>query len=313
MSAQRTAPASSRDERFAIGGLIALLLTTSAWWALALWPADDSAQWILRTRAVCFGVQAGGLPDAGGWIGLIGGPLGMLGILVAGWGRGMRTVALRSRRNARLAALLAGLGLGSAVLVGSATWRVHDVRAQAFAALEDPPADPYDAADYPRLDRTAPALKLSAHDGSVRSLASLRGRPVLVTFAFAHCATVCPLIVHDVLAAQAALQNLDVRAAVLIVTLDPWRDTPSRLPSMALDWGLAGHDAWVLGGDVDTVQAVLDAWQIPRTRDERTGDVTHPGIVYIVDASGQIAFAATAGASTLVDLVSRLAPDAPLQ
>ena len=46
-----------------------------------------------------------------------------------------------------------------------------------------------------------------------------RGRPVLVTFAYAHCDTICPLVVGDVLAAQRQLT--DRSPAVVVVTLDP--------------------------------------------------------------------------------------------
>jgi cytochrome oxidase Cu insertion factor (SCO1/SenC/PrrC family) len=139
-----------------------------------------------------------------------------------------------------------------------------------------------------------------------RSLADLRGRPVLVTFAFGHCETLCPLVVGQVLAAQASLAGSAASPAVLIVTVDPWRDVPSRLPSMAAAWHLPARDAWVLGGDVATVEATLDAWRVPRDRDLRTGDVTHPALVYVIDAAGRIAFATTGGTAILRGVVDRL-------
>jgi hypothetical protein len=39
------------------------------------------------TRAVCFGAARDELPNAGGWVLLVGQPLGMLGILLTAWGR----------------------------------------------------------------------------------------------------------------------------------------------------------------------------------------------------------------------------------
>jgi hypothetical protein len=37
------------------------------------------------------------------------------------------------------------------------------------------------------------------------------------------------------------------------------------------------------------VEAALDAWDVPRTRDLATGEVTHPSLVYVIDAAGRIA------------------------
>lgn len=130
--------------------------------------------------------------------------------------------------------------------------------------------------------------------------------PVLVTFAYAHCQTVCPVVVKQTLAAQATLSSQGLRTAVVILTLDPRRDPPSRLPAMAASWSLPAQDAWILSGEVPAVEAALDEWQVPRDRSEATGDVTHPALVYVVDARGRIAFAANGGADALVTLVRRL-------
>lgn len=293
-------PGNARDEAVALGALIALLAITAAWWALALWPVQDSPEWLVRTRHACFGISASGLPDAGGWIGLIGGPLGMLAMLVLGWGREVRALTRRARTSRAVALTLGGLVLGTILLLSGAGLRVRQAHA---ATAGTSAADGVPPDSYPRLDRAAPPLALTAHDGRTRTLDDLRGRPVLVTFAYAHCETVCPVIVREVLAAQAQLNG---EAAVLVVTLDPWRDTPARLPDMARSWQVSAPDAWILGGTVEAVETVLDAWEVPRQRNERTGAVTHPSLVYVIDDDGRIAYAATGGVEALVSLVRRL-------
>jgi cytochrome oxidase Cu insertion factor (SCO1/SenC/PrrC family) len=296
-----TAPV--REARIVLAGLVALFVITSVWWALAFWPVQDGPAWLERTRYVCFGVTASGLPDAGGWIGLTMGPLGMLAILLAGWWSGVRELVERARTSRSVSATLSVLALGCMVLVIGAATRVQQARSTTFvpdAGSEIPPST------YPRLDRPAPHLQLTAHDGSLRDLTALRGTPVLVTFAYAHCETVCPLVVKHTLTAQEVLGAAGTATAVLIVTLDPWRDTPSRLPSMALAWGLPESQAWVLGGAVADVEAALDAWGVPRSRDLTTGEVTHPSLVYVIDRAGHIAYAATGGAAAIVSLVERL-------
>jgi cytochrome oxidase Cu insertion factor (SCO1/SenC/PrrC family) len=77
------------------------------------------------------------------------------------------------------------------------------------------------------------------------------------------------------------------------------------LASLAESWQL-GADAHVLSGEPDAVNAVLDAYQVPRERDELTGQVAHPALVYVLDANGTIAFASNGDARTLRGLLARL-------
>jgi protein SCO1 len=291
------------EERWALAGMIAMFVITAAWWALALWPVADAPVWLERTRYVCFGVNETGLPDTTGWVGLIGAPLGMLMIILVGWAGGVRKLVRHAHHSRPVAAAFGLLALGTMAMVAGAAVRVQ--RAQA-ANIISPARDTRPAASWPRLDREAPELDLVTQDGTDRSLASLRGRPVLVTFAYAHCETVCPVIVRDVMSAQEALSTSRVKPAILIVTLDPWRDTPSRLPAIARDWQLPASDAWVLSGDPARVEAALTSWNVARSRDERTGEVTHPSLVFVVDAQGRIAFATTGGHEMIAALVRRL-------
>jgi cytochrome oxidase Cu insertion factor (SCO1/SenC/PrrC family) len=296
-------PGAGREESQALAGLVAMFMITAAWWALALWPVDGAPAWLERTRYVCFGVAANGLPDAGGWIGLTAGPLGMLAILVVGWNAGMRGLLRRMRSSRPVAAVLVLLAIGSGVMVTGAAVRVQQVRTAAAWLEEEGEVPP---STYPRLDRAAPTLALRAQHGSTVDLAELRGRPVIVTFAYAHCATVCPVIVKQSLDVQASLRGTAHEPAVLIVTLDPWRDPPSRLPAMARQWGIPQEDAWVLSGAVDEVETTLDAWNVPRSRDMSTGEVTHPSLAYIIDRDGSMAYASTGGVTAMVSLVQRL-------
>jgi protein SCO1 len=287
----------------ALGGLIALFTITAAWWALALWPVQDGPAWLERTRYVCFGVADSGLPDAGGWIGLIAGPLGMLAILTAGWWRGMQAAFRRAHTSPLRAGVLASLALGCVFLAAGATLRVQQVRGATFGDGVDMLLP---GPNYPRLDRPAPPLVLTDQHGRTRDLRELRDQPALVTFAFAHCSTICPLIVKHSLDAQAALRGSEHEPVVLVITLDPWRDTPSRLPSMAAAWGLPDDGAWILGGTVDAVEAALDAWDVPRSRNLTNGEITHPSLIYIVDRDGELAYASTGGVEALVSLLRRL-------
>lgn len=262
-----------------------ILAITASWWALALWPVDASVpSWVVRTRAACFGTAADGLPDAGGWVLLIGEPIGMLGVLVVVWGDALRhdLRMLWSRLWGRALALVAAVLMLSGV--SAAVQRVLGDRGQPFVAA---PALLVASRWSEPAPVPAPMLSLTDQHGRPFSLAAVRGRRVLLTFAYAHCQTICPTVVHDLQAARRTAQASD--AVLIIVTLDPWRDAPARLGAIAAGWQLAGDDR-MLSGTVDEVQRVHRAWGVTPARNEQTGEVTHVATVVILDGDGRVRY-----------------------
>jgi protein SCO1/2 len=283
-----------------MAALGAVAVVTACWWALALWPATTATpEWLLRTREVCFGAAPSGLPDAGGWILLIGQPLGMLIVLLAVWPAELRA-GLRMLMS-RVAGQVA-LGVTAAAMVAGIAGVV--VRVSGAGLEPFSPGSGRDiAALLTRVNDKPPAFDLLDQHGQPTTLDAFRGRPVLVTFAFAHCETVCPTVVSDVLEATARLG--DRMPAVLVFTLDPWRDTPARLPSVASAWQLPSN-ARVLSGEPDVVERVLNAWRVPRVRNTATGDLSHPALVYVIDAEGRIAYVLTGNVDAIAAAVRAL-------
>ena len=284
----------------ALATLALIVAITATWWAVALWPIGPSAPaWFVRTRAVCFGTSSTGLPNAGGWLLLVGQPLGMLILLTTVWTAEVRMgLALAMGRvsgqlamGVAMAALVAGL---AAVGV-----RVATAGDRPFSAGTDREI----VAQLTRVSDEAPALALVDQHGETVTLAAFRGRPVVVTFAYAHCETICPVIVNDVIAAARRLT--DRPPAVLIVTLDPWRDTPSRLGAIAGSWDLRA-EARVLSGSPEAVERTLNAWRVPRVRNEQTGNLSHPSVVYVIGPDGRIAYVLTGTADAIVAAVRAL-------
>jgi hypothetical protein len=173
-----------------------------------------------RAKIGCFGVHDSGLPDGGGRVGLMGSPLGMLALLLVGWRSGVARILERAR-SSRLVAGAAMLTIVAALVLAGGLIR----SAYARASNSPDPVAGIGAAGHDRLDRPAPTLSLFARDGSTRTLADVRGRPALVTFAFGHCETICPAVVKQVVTAQAELADNGTPVGVLIVTVDPWRST----------------------------------------------------------------------------------------
>ncbi len=283
----------------AVWALGVIVIITIAWWLLALWPVPAGApEWVGRYRALCFGVRPGGGPDLAGWLAIIGEPLAMLGILLTVWGRELRGALrpLARRCGSSLGLTLVPLVLlGFIVLARSASKGGGEL----FAVAEVPGG----VSDFPRLDRAAPPLSLVDQHGDTVRLDHFRGSPVLLTFAYGHCESVCPLVVHDILTAESRLSARS--AVVLIVTVDPWRDTPERLASIASEWELPAG-AHVLSGSVAEVEATLDAWGVPRVRREDDGEVMHSSVVTLIDRRGRIAYTVNGGAQAIAHYASRL-------
>jgi cytochrome oxidase Cu insertion factor (SCO1/SenC/PrrC family) len=273
---------------FALWMFISWLVVTAMWWALAFAPLPVPPLLLAEARSVCFGTLPNGLPDTWGWVGLVLSPLAMLGFLLAVWGRQL-LAQLR---------YLAACGVGRLAVVVmlmlpllGVAWvgrRVGQARQlEVVASGSGLPAEL--PAAYPRGEETAPAIELVDQTGREISLAGLEGQTVLVTFAFAHCQTVCPVIVNTV--RSAAEELADVAPVSVVVTLDPWRDTPSSLPSIHRSWQLdQAGESHVLSGEVDRVLATLEAWQMPIDRDAATGDISHPPMVFVVAPDGDLAY-----------------------
>ena len=273
-------PALAERPSPAFAALLLVLVITAAWWALALWPAGASEpEWLLRTRAACFGSTAGGLPDAGGWVLLIGEPLGMLGVLVVVWGRTLRSDVRRVRAVRRW--WLAAGTIAAATFVTVASLGVHATQVWARGS----PTGVRGSGVSTRLDLSPPATVLVDQHGARVSLADLRGRPALLTVAFGHCATVCPTVVSDLVDVRRSARRTDVQ--LVVVTLDPWRDTPDRLSTIAAHWNLARDDR-VLSGSVTDVEHVLDSLGVGRRRNVTTGDIEHGTMVMLVGSRGRV-------------------------
>ena len=285
-----------RGERpgLALTALVAILVITAAWWALALWPAAAEPEWLTRTRAACFGSERGGLPATSGWILLIGEPIGMLVMLVAIGGRALR------RDFAWLAASrwrhVTALAVAAVAFAGTMMTGVRVARAWEGGRAGYGP----DRSVLRSVDYAAPSVSLVDQEGRRLSLADWRGRPALVTFAFGHCATVCPLVVNDLQAARRRAGRSDV--PLLVVTLDPWRDTPDRLATLAQHWSL-GPDDRVLSGTIEEVEAALDTLRIARRRNETTGDVDHATTVLVVGGDGRIGWRTDGGVAGIEKLL----------
>jgi cytochrome oxidase Cu insertion factor (SCO1/SenC/PrrC family) len=268
-------------------GILALWLgSTLGWWAFAFVPLPSaSPEWVAAARYACFGSMESGLPELHGWILLVLAPVSFLVATFVLWGSEVQRSVLRIARTGLGRSVVAAILLA---VVTEGAWvarKLETARTTAAAAAVVNRDDTELPDGYPRQTTVAPTFHLVDQHGATISLERLRGRPVLITFVFAHCQTICPLLVDTLKEGSRG-----VPSEVLLVTLDPWRDTPSSLAGIAARWALPDNAHVLSSRTASDVLRVAEVYGVPFERDEKSGDITHPGLVFVIDRTGQLTY-----------------------
>jgi len=108
-----------------------------------------------------------------------------------------------------------------------------------------------------------PGVKVLTAEGRAKPLRQLLddGRPVVMTFMYSSCTTVCPVTSHVIDEFVRALGSDAARVNVVSVSIDPDHDTVTRLAEHARSRGAQGT---FITGDPqssETVQRAFDAWR----------------------------------------------------
>lgn len=131
-------------------------------------------------------------------------------------------------------------------------------------------------------------LKLTDQHGKSWDWRRKRGQPQLVSMFYSSCQYICPLIVESAKAVERALTPAQrARLGVMLISMDPARDTPATLARMARQrhiddrrWSLASPAA----DDVRSVAGVLDV----RYRQLSDGEFNHTSVLILLDADGRM-------------------------
>jgi protein SCO1/2 len=136
----------------------------------------------------------------------------------------------------------------------------------------------------------APDFTLTADNGSPASLGDYRGDVVLLYFGYTYCPDVCPTVLATLASARKALGPSDRdRVQVLMVTVDPARDTPDVMRSYLEHFdpafvGLTGTD--------EEIAAVAADYNVTYEKHEGTAAtgylVDHWAGVYLIDPAGDL-------------------------
>ena len=132
--------------------------------------------------------------------------------------------------------------------------------------------------------RPATGFTLRDQSGVPVSLASLRGRSVLLTFLDSQCKQECPIQGRQL---GSILRRLPAakRPTLVIVSVDPSGDTPSSIRHAMTKWRLTGPWKWHwLNGARSRLAVVWHFYGI--TVDPSSGDIVHSLVLYLIDRDG---------------------------
>ena len=131
-------------------------------------------------------------------------------------------------------------------------------------------------------------LPLTTQAGRTVDWRSLRGKPVVVSMFYTSCQYICPLIVDSGKAIEREISpTQQKRLPILLISMDPARDTPAALNKVATQRKLDGS-RWTLGSPpASKVRAVAGVLGI-RYRQLADGEFNHTSALVLLDAEGRI-------------------------
>jgi protein SCO1 len=130
-------------------------------------------------------------------------------------------------------------------------------------------------------------LELVDHAGKPRRLEDWRGKAVVLFFGFTRCPDVCPTTLADIAQAVKSLGSDAPRVQVLMVSVDPERDTPASLEKYvtAFDPSFVG-----LRGDLEATKKVAAEFKIyfEKRKQGESYTVDHSAQSYVIDPQGRL-------------------------
>jgi protein SCO1/2 len=138
--------------------------------------------------------------------------------------------------------------------------------------------------------RPAADVALTTQDGKEFRLSRERGKVVALWFGYTYCPDVCPTTLADLSQAQQRLGKDAQRLRIVLVTVDPERDTPARLREYVNAFGGAFT---ALTGPPERLAAARKAYGVVAEKRVVPGTaatylIDHSAFVYVVDPTGQL-------------------------
>ncbi|MBX3695241.1 MAG: SCO family protein [Steroidobacteraceae bacterium] len=144
------------------------------------------------------------------------------------------------------------------------------------------------AADLPPDSIYQLDAALTSESGKAIGLDVHRGHPVMITMFYASCPAACPLLIDTIRAVERSLGKEQLaRTRVLMISIDPQRDTPAALLALAKSRRI-DLTRWTLAtADEATVRRIAALLSIQYRR-LPGGEFNHSSIITVLSSDGEI-------------------------
>lgn len=140
------------------------------------------------------------------------------------------------------------------------------------------PLDSLYALEAPLVDQSGRAARLDRY----------RGQPVLISMFYASCDSVCPTLIGNLRRVEDSLEpHARARLRVLLISLDPERDTPEVLTALALQHG-ADLARWSFARSRPQDLRKLAALLGVQYRRLPNREINHSTAISLLDAEGRL-------------------------
>jgi protein SCO1/2 len=232
-------------------------------------------------RIRCFSYQPGsGAMEWTSVFVMLAEPLPLGGIVCFIWWRQLKEIWRTGFRP------LLSLGLSALMLVGALGIGLAGVsKAQAKEAEKFFPASRL------RSALPLPAFELRDQDGEAVTPQSLKGRVVLMTAIYSTCTTACPMMLKNIRSVLDQLTPAERRELTVVAfSLNPEADTQELRSMIVNAYNFDCGKFHFVNGSAPEMNSLLDKLGVSRTRDEKTGEITHSTLLMLLDRRGRIAY-----------------------
>jgi cytochrome oxidase Cu insertion factor (SCO1/SenC/PrrC family) len=135
---------------------------------------------------------------------------------------------------------------------------------------------------------SAPNFTLIDQNGHTLSLASFKGRAVVLEFMDPHCTDICPLVSQEFVDAYHDLGKATSRVAFVAVNVNQYHRKVAAMARFSNAHQLDAIPSWhFFTGSVHALKTVWSDYGIEVTAPNPNADIIHTSVAYFIDPNGQ--------------------------
>jgi protein SCO1 len=146
----------------------------------------------------------------------------------------------------------------------------------------------------PVLSARAPAFTLTDQHGHTMSLASLRGKVVVLEFMDPHCTDICPIVSQEFVDAYHELGAQSGKVVFAAINVNQYYASVADMAAFSTAHQLSTIPGWhFFTGPLPALRKAWRDYNVAVQAPNPNADIIHTSAVYVIDAQGRERFIAT--------------------